>query len=487
MRPDRPFLGSRKHKDLQDPLPRKIEGKVLRSGREIMDTMIDLIGQAKYSVDMQFYAFEAKDRGKEIIEACVKAHEANPNLKIRVLIDNSVEYLHNGKIVGRDEEAKKDRDETNELLMRYRDEGVLEEVAVTNWFNPGNQTANVLRLYSNILHRDHKKLFLVDSRDREMYPDAKPKAIVGSANITNNHSDFWKDGGRLFSDEGLVKVLQEDFEYTASHAKKWKRVYDAPSPSKYWEKYGHDLLRRGALLDLAKDGWASIVRNAERRGRRIVVTPDPEGRKERDQVFATDSAYPRWFFGLGRHAATEENFKLLKKAKPGEIVNIPTPYPGFYVLTHHMLKASKRGVKVNLIIPKKNNHVLYNHEKIDALSLPKLLGPIDPVLRRAAHANLTHWERRLSNGGIDIFKYTGKKEGLDAMLHFKGATLERNDGSVRSINGSPNLSKGLMSGFNRELIVATEGEAETDGLLAFIEELKDDSEHIEPPKPKRRK
>src|SRR6185437_8426183 len=72
------------------------EPRMLHSGKEVIDTMVDLIYQAKYSIDLQYYSFEADETGLRILDALTQAKKANSRLRIRLLVDNSVEYLHNG-------------------------------------------------------------------------------------------------------------------------------------------------------------------------------------------------------------------------------------------------------------------------------------------------------------------------------------------------------------------------------------------------------
>lgn len=463
----------------------KIE--MLKNGKEIFGKMLSLIETAKYSIDMQYYAFEADGPGRKILEACKKAKEENPNLKIRILVDNSIEHLHNGERVKTSEDARKRRDETNELLMSLRDEGVLEDVKITNSFDLKNKFANSMRLFSNILHRDHKKLFLVDARDSETHPDATPKAIVGSANVTRHHEDFWKDGARYFEGGNGVAALAEDFEDTEKSAKKWERVYAVQNPVEYWEKYGDKV----TLLEAAEDAVGAVVRNPQRRGYRKVIRKDPYGRWERDDVVATDSFWPKIFKSklLGGHFATEETYAVIKKAQQNESIIIASPYPGFFTLTNKMIRASKRGVDTHLVIPRDNNHILYNHHKIDTFPFPKKMPSwLENFIRGVAHKNLSYWEERLSRGEVHVHKYTGEKDGLTGMLHFKGTQLIRLDGSVRSINGSANYTKGPISGLNREIVVATEeGQVENDPMVPFMQELLKDSEYIAPVKSYRRR
>ena len=440
---------------------RKPESRMLTSGPEIIDTMVSLIDQAKHSVDMQYYAFQADATGMKILDACRRAKEKNPNLRIRLLIDNSVEYLHNGSRISKSADARKAHDHTKETLMQMCDDGIFEDVMMTNQFDLDNRITNTVRLFSNVIHRDHKKLFLVDAR--EDYSDSVPQAIVGSANITDEHGKHWRDGAKLFIGGSIIPPLAEDFAYTFSHAKKWERVYSVPTIVDYFKKYG---------IPSPKQAWTdlrgAIVRNAERKGRRIAFSQAPKGR---DDVVATDSFYGR-FFGkamIGAREATQEAYDILSQAKKGETIIVSSPYPGFYTFTDHLIDAAKRGVRVKLIIPKKNNHILYNHAKIDAFHAPQLV-------KLWAHHNLNNWETRLSKNGVEVYKYREN----DGMIHFKGILLERNDDTTRSLIGSLNFSKGVVAGLNREIVVVTEGKKQSEPMVAFMHELLDESDYIAP-------
>ncbi len=445
-------------------LPLSHRGELLQTGKEVIGEMVRLIGQAKYSIDMQFYSYEMDATGKKILDACIAAKQQNPNLRIQLLIDNSVEYLHNGKVVPMNADAQRMRDETRDTLLQARDAGYL-DVFITNQFSLQHRVRNSLRLFSNVLHRDHKKLFLVDT-DTKAHPDAVPQAIVGSANITAYHEHDWKDAAKLYQGGPIIDALAEDFADTIKHAKRWDRVYRVETPGDYIKKYGPVFLRRlfthpiDVVQQVGTDIRGSVVRNAERKGRRIVVRPDTPGRED---VVATDSMYPRVFPKtlekllpsplaekasrvFGAHEATDEGFRLIDGAKKGETVFVVTPYPGFFVLSRHLLKAAKRGVTVNLIVPNNNNHVLYNEEKIFHYHLPnnsrlnRLANfSIVKQLRKRALEHLINWQNSLISNGVHFYGYTGKKEGRNGMIHFKGMLLERNDGSTRSLIGSSNF------------------------------------------------
>lgn len=445
----------------KDRFIRKPEVKMLTTGPEIITTMVSLIHQAKHSVDMQYYAFQADETGMKILTACKEAKAKNPNLKIRLLIDNSVEYLHNGKAVFKSQQAKEGRDTTKETLMQMRDDGILEDVMMTNQFDLDNRLTNTVRLFSNVFHRDHKKLFLVDARNN--YSDATPQAIVGSANITDEHGKYWRDAGKLFIGGDIIAPLEEDFNYTFRHAKKWERVYSVPTLVDYFKTYG---------LPSPKQAWTdlrgAIVRNAERKGRRIVFH---EGQHGREDIIATDSFYGKTFGKdlFGAREATQEAYNVLSQAKSGESVIICSPYPGFYGFTDHLIDAAQRGVQIKLIVPKNNNHVLYDHKKIDSFHVPALV-------KQWAHRNLDTWEQKLAKNNIGLYKY--HENG--GMIHFKGMLLERADGTTRSLIGSLNFSKGPIAGLNREIIVATEGTQTTEPMVGFMHELLTESDRSLP-------
>ncbi|HYK08054.1 MAG TPA: phospholipase D-like domain-containing protein [Candidatus Eisenbacteria bacterium] len=437
-----------------------LPSETLTTGKEVVARLIGMIGEAKHSIDLQFYTFEADSTGKKVLSALAVAKRENPDLKIRLLVDNSISLRHDGKFIAGNGDAQKKRDETYQLLNEMKDEGTLEDVKVTNWF-PQNPIVSSLHLFSNVLHRDHKKLVTIDARDLQNHPDANPMALITSVNIAQYHENDRKEVGRVYhGTEGPVPFIANDFEQTFHNAQEWERVYSVRSVKEYFKKYG-------LSWDVFIDGYRSIVRNPEKPGQRFVYEEGPKGH---DSAVLTDSFFPKWFFRRGAREATDELFSMLTLAKPGETVVAFTPYPGIWSLTRRLNRAAKRGVDTHLIISQNYENELFN--------------PIDPKSfgDRVFQPFFAGWPRRITKHGVVLHEYVGKKDGLKGELHAKGAVWIREDGSARTLIGSTNFSKGPFSGMNREIAVVEESDA-SDPLVKYAQDLMADSEIVSREKP----
>lgn len=433
-------------------LPRSSE--TLTSGKEVISRLVGMIGEAKHSIDLQFYTFEADSTGRKVLGALAQAKAKNPDLKIRLLVDNSISLRHDGKFVARNGDAQKKRDETYQLLNDMKERGTLEDVKVTNWF-PQNPVIHALHLFSNILHRDHKKLVAVDMRDFRNHPTDNPMALITSANIAQYHENDRKEVGRVYHGvDSPVLHIADDFEQTFHNAQQWERVYSVRSVPEYFRKYG-------LTWDIWKDAFRSIVRNPQRRGERLVYKEGPKGH---DEAVLTDSFWPKWT-GLGSREATDELDTMLKLAKPGETVVAFTPYPGIRILTRRLNRAAKRGVDTHLVISENYENELFN--------------PINPksIADRIFQPFFASWPRRITKHGVVLHEYLGKKDNLNGELHAKGAVWLRRDGSVRTLIGSTNFSKGPFSGQNREIAVVEESDIH-DPLVTYAKDLMADSEIV---------
>lgn len=447
-------------KPLSPERPKIPQKETLTTGKEIISRIVSMIGQAKYSVDLQFYTFEADATGKKVLDAIRAAKERNPNLQVRLLADNSIDYFHGGSLVHKNGNGRQKRDETYELLNSMKAEGIL-DVKITNWFS-----RNPISLISNIIHRDHKKLVLVDSRDLALHPDAHPMAMVTSANIAEQHEYRRKEVGRVYhGTDGPIPLLQYDFNNSEKEAQEWERVYSVRSIGEYIKRYG--FINRHML----NDALGSIVRNPQKSGEKLIYKEGTSEHPDRYNAVLTDSFWSEKFsrpfeqlFGkkIGSREATNEGFVMLDRAKPGEEVIVFTPYPGIFSLTKHLVNASQRGVKVHLIIAQNYEHELIN---------PKNLATWQKPLGRW----YSNWPKRIVQSGVVLHEYTGKKEGLSGELHAKGVVWMRSDGSVRTLIGSTNFSKGPVSGMNREIAVVEESDM-SDPLVQYAYNLIDDSE-----------
>ena len=147
-----------------------------------------------------------------------------------------------------------------------------------------------------------------------------------------------------------------------------------------------------------------------------------------------------------------------------------TPYPGIHYLTNHLIDAAKRGVDVHLVIAE-------NYEQ-------EIINPKDPEgLIGKFFAN---WPKKLVGSNVHVHEYLGEKEGNNGLLHAKGALWIRDDGSVRTLIGSTNFSKGPISGMNREIAVVEESDL-SDQLVAYADSLIEDSKPLHLPEPYRRR
>lgn len=430
----------------------KRSSETLTNGKEIFSRMLSMIGGAKHSIDLQFYTFDADATGKKVLNALAEAKRRNPQLSIRLLMDNSLSF-HN--LNGNSEEIKRIRDETYHIVNQMTTDGIL-DAKVTNWF-PHNPL-----FISNVIHRDHKKGVFIDALDPDKHPDAHPMALVTSANVAAYHEYERKEIGRVYHGaDGPMPYLERDFNNSFNHAKEWEHVYSVQSFGEYVQRNG--ILGKTFNRDLI----GFIVRNPQAPGERMQFTPGPKGH---DEAVLTDSfwgeAISRPFeklFGkkIGAREATNEAFSMLDLAQKNEKVIIFSPYPGMISLTRHLKQAAQRGVEVHLIIAQNYEKELYN---------PKHL----KLWQRPLKAFFDRWPKQLTKGGVILHEYTGEKEGYKGELHAKGALWIRTDGSVRTLIGSTNFSKGPVGGMNRELAVVEESDM-SDPMVTYAYDLMADA------------
>lgn len=430
----------------------KRSSETLFTGKEIFQHMIGMIGSAKKSIDLQFYTFEADTTGRNVLDALRLAKERNPDLQIRLLIDGSNDFRHDGGSVFFSDESRKKRDETYEIINNMKDEGIF-DAKMTNWFshNPFNTL-----VVSNMFHRDHKKLVIFDKDTDD------PSAMITSVNVAKYHENARKELGRIYyGTDGPVPYLAKDFENSFKQAKEWEHVYSVRSIAEYIHKYGW------FSKTLVKDAIGSVVRNPQSPGKRMVFLSGPQGY---DSAVLTDSFWPK-IFGkniIGAREATNEGFTMLDNAQKGDRVIVFTPYPGMFSLTGHLIKAARRGIDVHLIISQN-----YEHEMVNPKNFHGPLRLLEPMY--------TSWPKRLARNGVYLHEYLGKKEENKGELHAKGVVWMRKDGSVRTLIGSTNFSKGSISGMNREIAVVEETDM-SDPLVAYVTSLIKDSETHEPTK-----
>src|SRR5258706_15863973 len=91
---------------------RSNSSETLTTGKDIIGRLVGMIGEAKRSIDLQFYTYKADTTGKKVLAALREAKEKNPDLQIRLLVDNSISFLNSESSDGKS--SKEERDETYE-------------------------------------------------------------------------------------------------------------------------------------------------------------------------------------------------------------------------------------------------------------------------------------------------------------------------------------------------------------------------------------
>ncbi len=398
------------------------EKKILPGGRAVLDKTKELITTAQHHSYTQSYSIDADVAGVEVFQTFQQASKAKPNVKFGLLVDNiiSVNNVHGSPLFGRNQEAWQQREDTFHALDDLNSNGHA-QVVVTNDFN----IWNLVR--SNPLYRDHEKVATADGE----------RAIVSSANIGQHHLD-WLDGG-IYLQGPIAGYIESLVANTFARARELKAVFRTRNPEEFFRRHG---------LPSGKDVLGSVVRNPQTRGKSVTFH-EPTGEKVK---LLTDSFWP-WY-----QEATNEGFAMVAKAKPGAKVDIYTPYPGIYSLTHQMLKARKHDVEVTLHIPKNNNTPTYN---------PSLLRR---PLRAPFEAQMKVWKNRLKKHGIHLVEFDGDKVS-QGMAHLKAVRVKNPDNTGTLLIGSMNLGKGLITHWNREMGVEVEGPAvlaEFDKFAGFI-------------------
>lgn len=423
----------------QRPVSLENQYRLIPSKEAFVNRLIERIREEPTSISLQFYTYEADAVGNRVIEALREKKKKDPQVSIQLLADDSNNMFHDGRPVRGKNGSRKERDYTYQRLNELEKEGI--EVSVTNY-------ANVV----NGIHRDHKKLVVFGGNDT-----VPATAYVGSTNMQDLP---WKD--MMVEMTGtMVPILQRDFTDTFEHARTLQRVHTTRNPIEYFKHYG--------VAYVARDLRGSVIRNAESRGK-VIPFDDTNGNKG---YVATDSFWAKWT-GWGAREATTAHYQQALDAKKGDILDVVTPYPGVWFLNRKLRNAAKRGAEVNLIIPANNNHLLYNPERIQDLPALNILNVGGIALGLLRFFN-KKWQESLTSQGVNVYKYEGKKEQAQGMVHAKYSLLKRADGTRRSVFGSSNMSVGPISGWNREIAIITQDNTLASQLADYTQALKNDS------------
>lgn len=180
---------------------KKLTHQLLSSNKDFLNILERDIKQANFSIDLQFYTFEADSIGKRIAKELFKARKRG--IRIRFIIDRFIDFSHNDYYIRKPRLNRKLRRtivdewrETIEIMAKMKERGI--EIKRSNPLG---------FLMRKALFRNHKKIVTIDT----LIPN-KATAYIGGTNLSE-HNASWNDFMvRMTGD--MVKIIQEDFDLT---------------------------------------------------------------------------------------------------------------------------------------------------------------------------------------------------------------------------------------------------------------------------------
>ncbi len=162
--------------DIQSQVPHQV--KLLDNGMDSLTHRLQLIRNAKKSIDLEFFIYNLDESSRIITQAL--ASRARQGIKVRVLVDFSLAVFQLSPAF-----AKKMQEAG--IAVRY--------------YN----TSSVLKFFT-VQHRTHRKMLIADSKE----------AIFGGRNIANDYFDLSTHYNFLDSDlfitGPIVKAMRESFD-----------------------------------------------------------------------------------------------------------------------------------------------------------------------------------------------------------------------------------------------------------------------------------
>lgn len=263
--------------------------RILCDGDQYFSAVFRAIRAAVKSIDVESYIFEDDTLGRQMIEELLSAQSRG--ISVRVLIDG----VGSANFIGgnlRDAQARG---------LDIRVHHPLPWQIIPHVVSDRNLTfRNVLRLFSYMNSRNHRKMVVVDSR----------MAFVGSLNVSEVHlrevlkENAWHDLGAQVEGES-VQILERIFEKT------WHRS---------WQRSPRGFLRPPILLrrfDAPMDA-VDVVRNDSR---------------------------------LLRHKALSRRLSLIRQARRRVWIANAYFVPSGQLL-RALMAAARRGVDVRILLPK---------------------------------------------------------------------------------------------------------------------------------------
>lgn len=241
--------------------------RLLSSSRVFLDDLEKEIEKAKSSIDLQFLTFEADTVGNRVAKSLFKAKLRG--IKIRFIIDHFIDLFHN-----------------DYFIHRPRLNRVLQRIITGEWKN----TKKLLELMTKrgikikrtnplgflrrkALHRNHKKLVVIDSNIPK-----RAIAYIGGCNLSE-HNASWNDFMVKMKGD-MLPVLHSDFNATWEDRNENGRIeygdgvvlIDSPNGSHEIVPYVIDLInnsKKRVMIESpylrGKNIWESLI-DAARHG-----------------------------------------------------------------------------------------------------------------------------------------------------------------------------------------------------------------------------
>lgn len=230
--------------------------EVILEGDDWFDRLIDAIGQARRSIDVELYILNADGTGRALVDALRAA--GGRGVQVRLLVDgigssdfiwSVVPELYRSPVIVR--------------VYHPSPGQVLSPV-----FRHGSRVANLLRLLPRINRRDHRKLVIIDGRE----------AFVGSFNIgdfirASCDRDHWFEGGAVVAGPAIAE-LGVGFE--ASWDRAWRFHRQRLPMLRFWPRRSRRIPASGLVvlnhrMALRRLWWRDLCDRIDRAQERIWI------------------------------------------------------------------------------------------------------------------------------------------------------------------------------------------------------------------------
>jgi putative cardiolipin synthase len=258
------------------------EVQVIHHGVAAFERRLEMIERAEHTIDIEYFIYEADDSGRIFTQALAAKKAANPNLRIRILLDSSWSVL--------------------EMKKAYVAEFAAHGIEVRYWNVRGDK----------IQHRDHRKLVIVDGKE----------AITGGRNIGDDYFDL--DPKANFLDRDIWMKGPIVPEIAATFEKYWKSKLSVDATKAFEPRTPKQVRARveAARKFFVETSGDRVLRAAIRNvGRPILADKATIGKCEK-LSFVTDEPG----FAKSDRRVIKGLFERMNRMENGETLRVESPY-----------------------------------------------------------------------------------------------------------------------------------------------------------------